>query len=162
MAFRMQLASKFVFICLMFGSSLPVIYLFAALFFRTALTIDRINFFRRMSSPPRTTARLVRTVHNTVFPLGLAAHSVMAVSTGVPTRLAHLCERDPSPHPPCEHPPRSPPPPPTLPTDRPCLVCPPLAVARRSSSTNSPQMTNEASATFLSGGRLTHRPQCLA
>jgi len=78
MAFRMQLASKFVFICLMFGSSLPILYLFAALFFRTALTIDRINFFRRMSSPPRTTARLVTTVHHTVFPLGLAAHSIMA------------------------------------------------------------------------------------
>jgi len=79
LAFRVQLAAKFIFICLMFGAAIPVLYLCAALFFAYGTLIDRHNLLRNQTPPPRTSATLTMRAHMTVLPLGIITHGVMAV-----------------------------------------------------------------------------------
>ena len=81
LAFRMQIAAKFVVVCLMFGTALPLLYGFAALYFAVSGYVDRYNFLRNMVPPPRTSAKLTVSAHATVFPIGIVAHAVMARGT---------------------------------------------------------------------------------
>jgi hypothetical protein len=79
LAYRMQLACKFVVLCLFFGSALPLTYLFGASYFAFAELIDRFNLLRNMGPPPRTSARLTFTIHSSVLPIGIILHVCMAV-----------------------------------------------------------------------------------
>ena len=78
LAFRVQLAGKFIILALMFGTAIPILYLLAAFYFWLAGWIDRYNLLRRLSPPPRTDAALTRALCLVVFPLGMALHALMA------------------------------------------------------------------------------------
>jgi len=78
LAFRCQLAGKFVVLSLMFGTAIPLLYLIAAFYFWLAGWIDRTNLLRHLAPPPRTDAALVRALCLYVFPLSLALHAMMA------------------------------------------------------------------------------------
>ncbi|EOD12468.1 hypothetical protein EMIHUDRAFT_437392 [Emiliania huxleyi CCMP1516] len=78
LAFRVQLAGKFIILALMFGTAIPLLYLLAAFYFWLAGWIDRYNLLRRLSPPPRTDAALTRALCLVVFPLGMALHALMA------------------------------------------------------------------------------------
>ena len=79
LAFRVHLACKFVVICLMFGTPIPILYLYGALFFGYGMLIDRHNLLRNQTPPPRTSAKLTAAAHNFVFPIAIVTHGVMAV-----------------------------------------------------------------------------------
>ena len=79
LAFRTQLSCKFVVICCMFGTAMPILYACAALFFGVGSLIDRYNLLRGMAPPPQTTARLVQTAHEVVFPLAIVSHAISAL-----------------------------------------------------------------------------------
>ena len=79
LAFRLQLAGKFVILATVFGSAIPVLYLVATLYFWLAGWIDRYNLLRRLTPPPVTDATLVSAVAMIVFPIAIALHVVMAL-----------------------------------------------------------------------------------
>ena len=79
LAFRLQLAGKFVVLATMFGAAIPAAYLIAALYFWLAQWIDRYNLLRRLAPPPVTDASLTATVAVAVFPTALLLHVLMAL-----------------------------------------------------------------------------------
>ena len=79
LAFRLQLAGKFVVICAMFGSAIPILYLIAALYFWLAAWIDRYNLLRRIAPPPVTGPDLTQAAALGVVPLAVLLHVVMAL-----------------------------------------------------------------------------------
>ena len=79
LAFRLQLAGKFVVLCTMFGSAIPVLYAIAAFYFWLAGWIDRYNLLRRLAPPPVTDASLTAAVSIVVFPLSILLHALMAL-----------------------------------------------------------------------------------
>ena len=79
LAFRCQFCGKFVVICFMFGTAIPLLYFIGALFFWLGSWIDRYNFLRRLAPPPRTDTRLTKTLCLYITPLALALHAMMAL-----------------------------------------------------------------------------------
>jgi len=79
LSFRAQLSAKFVVLCLMFGSGMPLVYFFGACYFWGALYIDRYNLLRNIAPPPRTSAHLTLSLTLIVFPVALGLHILMAV-----------------------------------------------------------------------------------
>ena len=77
LAFRVQLACKFVILCLMFGSAMPILYLFATIFFAFGSIIDRHNLLRNQTPPARTSGKLTRRAHQQIFPIAIVLHTVM-------------------------------------------------------------------------------------
>lgn len=78
LSFRAQLSAKFVVLCVMFGTGMPMLYLIGAGYFWAALYIDRYNLLRRVSPPPRTGAHQTLTLTLIVFPFALGMHVMMA------------------------------------------------------------------------------------
>lgn len=119
LAYRCQLACKFVVLCLLFGAALPIVYLFGALYFCGAEIIDRLNLLRNMAPPPRTSARLTFTMHTSVLPIGIVLHVAMGFVFFVHISLGggdgkgsaawELVQLSASPSPPPPSPPPSPP-----------------------------------------------------
>lgn len=85
LAFRVQLAAKFVVLCLMFGAAIPMLYFCGALFFAYGMLIDRHNLLRNQTPPPQTESTMTRYAHNTVLPFAILLHALMA-----PIFLFHL------------------------------------------------------------------------
>lgn len=79
LAFRLQLAGKFVVLCTAFGSAIPVLYAIAAGYFWLAGWIDRYNLLRRLAPPPVTDASLTASVAIVVFPIAVCLHVIMAL-----------------------------------------------------------------------------------
>lgn len=79
LAFRLQLAGKFVVLCTVFGSAIPTLYLVAAGYFWLAAWIDRYNLLRRLAPPPLTGAALTSAVALFVFPIAIGLHVIMAL-----------------------------------------------------------------------------------
>jgi hypothetical protein len=78
LAFRVQLASKFVVLCLAFGAAMPMLYLFGCVFFLWGMLIDRFNLLRNQTPPPRTSAKLTLAAHCQVLPLAIVLHAALA------------------------------------------------------------------------------------
>ena len=89
LAFRAQFAGKFVVVCLMFGTAIPMLYLVAAFYFWLAAWIDRHNLLRNMAPPPRTPPTVARTLTLVVFPFALMLHCTMALFFFAQLPLAH-------------------------------------------------------------------------
>ena len=87
LAFRLQLAGKFVVLCTMFGSAIPVLYLIAAIYFYLAAWIDRYNLLRRLAPPPVTDASLTATAAIVIFPTAILLHVLMALWCVVAHRI---------------------------------------------------------------------------
>ena len=79
LSFRAQLSGKFVVICIMFASAIPILYLIGAGYFWLALWIDRFNLLRRIVPPPRTGPHLTLSLTLLIFPMAVLLHSVMSV-----------------------------------------------------------------------------------
>ena len=79
LAYRLQLAGKFVIICGMFGSAIPLLYLIAAGYFWLAGWVDRYNLLRRLAPPPVTGTELVASVALGVVPIAVCLHVGMAL-----------------------------------------------------------------------------------
>ena len=79
LAFRLQLAGKFVVICTSFGSAIPLLYLIGAFYFWLAAWIDRYNLLRRLAPPPVTDASLTSAMALIVFPAAVGMHVVLAL-----------------------------------------------------------------------------------
>ena len=79
LAYRLQLAGKFVVLCTMFGSAIPSLYAIATIYFWMATWIDRYNLLRRLAPPPVTDASLTAAVAIIVFPIAILLHVLMAL-----------------------------------------------------------------------------------
>ena len=78
LAFRVQLGCKFVVLCLMFGTAIPMLYFCGALYFAFGMLIDRHNLLRNMTPPPHTSAILLERAHFNILPIAIILHAVMS------------------------------------------------------------------------------------
>jgi len=74
LAFRLQLVSKAMCICLIYGAALPACYLLTTALCWVSMWVDRYNLLRRLAPPPRSPDTLVATMTTVILPCAVAVH----------------------------------------------------------------------------------------
>jgi len=78
-AFRLQLVTKTMVICLIYSTALPLLYALASAFMWLSMWIDRYNLLRQFAPPPRSPDALIGLVLRIILPFAIFVHLMCAL-----------------------------------------------------------------------------------